>query len=75
MALRLEIQNWRWADVPFYLRTGKRLPRRATEIAGQLKQPPLMRCRQSRTEPERTLRPLGRAVARCVSGALACVRA
>jgi glucose-6-phosphate 1-dehydrogenase len=32
-ALRLEIDNWRWAGVPFYLRTGKRLPLRATEIA------------------------------------------
>ncbi len=31
-ALRLEIDNWRWAGVPFYLRTGKRLPHRATEI-------------------------------------------
>jgi glucose-6-phosphate 1-dehydrogenase len=32
-ALRLEVDNWRWAGVPFYLRTGKRLPLRATEIA------------------------------------------
>jgi glucose-6-phosphate 1-dehydrogenase len=32
-ALRLEIDNWRWAGVPFYVRTGKRLPLRATEIA------------------------------------------
>jgi glucose-6-phosphate 1-dehydrogenase len=32
-ALRLEVDNWRWAGVPFYLRTGKRLARRATEIA------------------------------------------
>jgi glucose-6-phosphate 1-dehydrogenase len=32
-ALKLHIDNWRWADVPFYLRTGKRLPRRVTEIA------------------------------------------
>ncbi len=32
-ALRVEIDNWRWAGVPFYLRTGKRLPLRATEIA------------------------------------------
>ncbi len=31
-ALRLEIDNWRWADVPFYLRTGKRLRTKATEI-------------------------------------------
>jgi glucose-6-phosphate 1-dehydrogenase len=32
-ALRLEIDNWRWAGVPFYVRTGKRLPLRGTEIA------------------------------------------
>jgi glucose-6-phosphate 1-dehydrogenase len=39
-ALRLEIDNWRWAGVPFYLRSGKRLPRRATEIAISFKDPP-----------------------------------
>ena len=33
VALKLEIDNWRWNGVPFYLRTGKRLPRRVTEIA------------------------------------------
>jgi glucose-6-phosphate 1-dehydrogenase len=35
------IDNWRWAGVPFYVRTGKRLPRRASEITVQFKQPPL----------------------------------
>jgi glucose-6-phosphate 1-dehydrogenase len=35
------IDNWRWAGVPFYLRSGKRLPRRATEIAVVFRQPPL----------------------------------
>jgi glucose-6-phosphate 1-dehydrogenase len=35
VALRLMIQNWRWAGVPFYLRTGKRMPERLTEIAIQ----------------------------------------
>ena len=39
-ALKLQIDNWRWADVPFYLRTGKRLPSRATEIAIQFKKAP-----------------------------------
>ncbi|MEK7709254.1 MAG: glucose-6-phosphate dehydrogenase, partial [candidate division NC10 bacterium] len=34
-ALKLFIDNWRWAGVPFYLRTGKRLPKRASEIAIQ----------------------------------------
>lgn len=34
------IDNWRWADVPFYLRSGKRLPRRVTEIAIQYKKVP-----------------------------------
>jgi glucose-6-phosphate 1-dehydrogenase len=41
LAARLEIANWRWAGVPFYVRTGKRLARRVTEICIQFKQPPL----------------------------------
>jgi glucose-6-phosphate 1-dehydrogenase len=41
-AVRLEVENWRWAGVPFYLRTGKRLKKRATEISIQFKQPPLL---------------------------------
>ncbi|MFN8534654.1 MAG: glucose-6-phosphate dehydrogenase [Dehalococcoidia bacterium] len=40
VALRLAIENWRWAGVPFYLRHGKRLPKRVTEIAIQFKNPP-----------------------------------
>ena len=40
VAIRLTLDNWRWAGVPFYLRTGKRLPKRATEIAIQFKKPP-----------------------------------
>jgi glucose-6-phosphate 1-dehydrogenase len=40
VAMRLEIDNWRWADTPFYLRTGKRLPRRTTEVAIQFKSAP-----------------------------------
>jgi glucose-6-phosphate 1-dehydrogenase len=39
-ALRLRVSNWRWAGVPFYLRTGKRLARKLTEIAVQLKPVP-----------------------------------
>jgi glucose-6-phosphate 1-dehydrogenase len=41
MAARLFVNNWRWAGVPFYLRSGKRLPKRVTEIAIQFKQIPL----------------------------------
>ncbi len=40
VALKLELDNWRWAGVPFYLRTGKRLPKRATEIRIQFKPVP-----------------------------------
>lgn len=40
-AVRLHLDNWRWAGVPFYLRTGKRLPKRTTEIAIQFRRPPL----------------------------------
>jgi glucose-6-phosphate 1-dehydrogenase len=42
LALELDIDNWRWAGVPFYLRTGKRLPRRVTEVALQYKQVPFL---------------------------------
>ncbi len=41
VAMRVAIDNWRWAGVPFYLRTGKRLPKQLTEIAIQFKNPPL----------------------------------
>lgn len=41
LAAKLLIDNWRWAGVPFYLRCGKRLGARVTEIAIQFKQPPL----------------------------------
>ncbi len=40
VALRLGIDNWRWDGVPFYLRTGKRLPRRVTEVAIEFKRVP-----------------------------------
>ncbi|MDO9356737.1 MAG: glucose-6-phosphate dehydrogenase [Solirubrobacteraceae bacterium] len=40
-ALRLEVSTWRWAGVPFYIRTGKRMPRKLTEIAIKLKPVPL----------------------------------
>ena len=39
-ALRLKVNNWRWEGVPFYLRSGKRMARRVTEIAIQFKRPP-----------------------------------
>ena len=41
VALKLMIESWRWAGVPFYLRTGKRLPKRASEIAVQFRRAPL----------------------------------
>ena len=41
VGLRLKLDSWRWAGVPFYLRTGKRLPKRMTEIAIQFHRPPL----------------------------------
>jgi glucose-6-phosphate 1-dehydrogenase len=40
-AVRVSLDNWRWAGVPFYIRTGKRLPKRTTEIAIQFRRPPL----------------------------------
>jgi len=41
-ALKLAVENWRWAGVPFYLRSGKRLARRDTTIIIQFKRPPLL---------------------------------
>jgi glucose-6-phosphate 1-dehydrogenase len=41
VALRASVESWRWSGVPFFLRTGKRLPRRVTEIAVQFKLPPM----------------------------------
>jgi glucose-6-phosphate 1-dehydrogenase len=41
VALRTEVESWRWAGVPFLLRTGKRMPRRVTEIAVQFRVAPL----------------------------------
>ncbi|MEO8522225.1 MAG: glucose-6-phosphate dehydrogenase [Acidobacteriota bacterium] len=40
VAMRMQLDNWRWAGVPFFLRTGKRLPKRTTEIAIQFRRPP-----------------------------------
>ncbi len=47
VALKLWIDNWRWADVPFYLRTGKRLAKRVTEIAIQFKRAPFVLFRKT----------------------------
>jgi glucose-6-phosphate 1-dehydrogenase len=41
-ALKLFVENWRWAGVPFYLRSGKRLARRQTEIVIEFRRPPLL---------------------------------
>jgi glucose-6-phosphate 1-dehydrogenase len=41
-ALKLFVENWRWAGVPFYLRSGKRLARRDTEIVIEFQRPPLL---------------------------------
>ncbi len=55
-AMRVQFANWRWAGTPFYLRSGKRLARKCTEIVVQFKQPaaPLFR----RVEPFRSGQPL-----------------
>jgi glucose-6-phosphate 1-dehydrogenase len=41
VAVKLEIDNWRWAGVPFYVRAGKRLPLTATEVMVEFRRPPL----------------------------------
>jgi glucose-6-phosphate 1-dehydrogenase len=50
VAMKLMIDNWRWAGVPFYLRTGKRLARRMTQIAIRFKKAPLMLFRDTAIE-------------------------
>jgi glucose-6-phosphate 1-dehydrogenase len=55
IAARLEIDDWRWAGVPFYVRTGKRMPKRATEIAIQFRPVPHRLFRDSAGDPEPNL--------------------
>ena len=50
VAMKLHIDNWRWAGVPFYLRTGKRLPQRHTEIAIQFRRAPFVLFRDTPVE-------------------------
>ena len=52
IALRLMIDNWRWAGVPILLRTGKRMKKKTTEIAIQFKVPPLELFQQIECENE-----------------------
>jgi glucose-6-phosphate 1-dehydrogenase len=56
VALKLKIDNWRWGDVPFYLRTGKRLCKRVTEIAIQFRRTPFMLFRKTPIKDPRTNR-------------------
>ena len=56
VALKLEIENWRWAGVPFYVRTGKRLPDRVTEIAIQFRRAPFVLFRGTPVDRLRTNR-------------------
>ena len=51
VALKLMVDNWRWSGVPFYLRSGKRMPRPATEIAIRFKQAPHMVFQGNSVEP------------------------
>ena len=50
VALKLSIDNWRWADVPFYIRTGKRLAGRVTEVAIQFRRAPFVLFRDTPVE-------------------------
>jgi glucose-6-phosphate 1-dehydrogenase len=50
VAMKLYVDNWRWAGVPFYLRTGKRLPGRFTEVKIQFKRAPFMLFRKTPIE-------------------------
>jgi glucose-6-phosphate 1-dehydrogenase len=56
-ALRVEIENWRWAGVPFYIRAGKRLTKRVTEITVQFKQPPMLLFKGSECHDSSSIKP------------------
>ena len=56
VALKLQIDNWRWGGVPFYLRTGKRLCKRVTEIAIQFRSAPFTLFRKTPVKDPRTNR-------------------
>src|SRR6185503_11831780 len=49
-AVRFFVDNWRWTGVPFFLRSGKRLPRRVSEIAVQFREPPVLMFRHEMRE-------------------------
>jgi glucose-6-phosphate 1-dehydrogenase len=51
VAMKVLVDNWRWAGVPFYLRTGKRLASRATEVAIQFRRAPHLVFRRKKVEP------------------------
>jgi glucose-6-phosphate 1-dehydrogenase len=57
VAIKANVDNWRWAGVPFYLRTGKRLPARKTEIVVQFKPVPhsMFAGRGARSQPNRLI--------------------
>ncbi|HET9681470.1 MAG TPA: glucose-6-phosphate dehydrogenase [Candidatus Limnocylindrales bacterium] len=55
LAARLLVDDWRWSGVPFYLRTGKRLPKRATEIAIQFRDVPHRLFASAQSDPEPNL--------------------
>ena len=55
LAARLQVDDWRWSGVPFYLRVGKRLPKRATEIAIQFREVPHRLFKQAAIDPEPNL--------------------
>jgi glucose-6-phosphate 1-dehydrogenase len=57
VALKAQIDNWRWKGVPFYLRTGKRMPKRATEIFIQFKDVPysIFASRGAQTRPNKLI--------------------
>jgi glucose-6-phosphate 1-dehydrogenase len=55
VAARLNIDDWRWSGVPFYVRTGKRLPKRATEIAIQFRAVPHHLFKDTAAEPDANL--------------------
>jgi glucose-6-phosphate 1-dehydrogenase len=57
-AVKMFIDNWRWADVPFYVRTGKAMKKRLSEIIIEFRQPPLALFKRAKNNDPKALEPM-----------------
>ncbi len=67
-ALRVDIDNWRWAGVPFYIRSGKKMARKLTEVVVQFRQPPVNLFRKVDPALAAAVRPANRIIIHIAPG-------